>query len=85
MKRLYVLIVWVILSLLLLDSCTKFDESITPVETPATATRSTVNQAALRLSAGIANVNSPYSLANTQRACRITHGSILTKAIDGIP
>ena len=54
-------------ALLLCAACAQFDEPVAPNdETPAT--RSSVNATALRASAGIANVNNPYSLDNMEKA-----------------
>lgn len=77
----------VIFTALFVFGCTHFDEPVEPVQDLQSekATRSSVDAAALRESAGVASSDNPYSLANMQRACRITHGAIHTKAISRIP
>lgn len=59
------LLLTILLSFLV--GCTDFEEQIEPTNEPA-QTRAALNEAALRASAGIANVNNPYSQANMQKA-----------------
>lgn len=48
-------------------ACTAFDEPVEPVIEDV-LTRSSINEAALRESAGVANINNPYSVENMQKA-----------------
>lgn len=69
MKQFYSYFLLPFIVICLSIGCTHFDEPVMPEEAAQSVeTRATINAAALRASAGVANINNPYSVANMRKA-----------------
>lgn len=69
MKQFYSYFLLPFIVICLSVGCTHFDEPVMPEEAAQSVeTRATINAAALRASAGVANINNPYSVANMRKA-----------------
>lgn len=69
MKQFYSYFLLSFIVICLSVGCTHFDEPVMPEEAAQSVeTRAAINAAALRASAGVANINNPYSVANMRKA-----------------